>query len=48
MPGCFTDEVDYINAHGTSTKLNDYTETLAIKEVFEEKAYKIPVVQQSR
>lgn len=37
------DAVDHINAHGTSTKLNDYTETLAIKEVFGEKAYKIPV-----
>jgi len=37
------DDVDYINAHGTSTKLNDYVETLAIKEVFKEKAYKIPV-----
>ena len=38
-----TDDVDYINAHGTSTKLNDYIETLAIKEVFKEKAYKIPI-----
>lgn len=37
------EEVDYINAHGTSTELNDYTETLAIKEVFKEGAYKIPV-----
>jgi 3-oxoacyl-[acyl-carrier-protein] synthase II len=37
------DDVDYINAHGTSTKLNDYIETLAIKEVFKEKAYKIPI-----
>jgi len=37
------DDVDYINAHGTSTKLNDYIETLAIKEVFKEKAYTVPV-----
>jgi 3-oxoacyl-[acyl-carrier-protein] synthase II len=41
--GVAPEEVDYINAHGTSTKLNDFTETLAIKEVFGEKAYKIPV-----
>jgi len=37
------EEVDYINAHGTSTKLNDANETKAIKMVFGEKAYKIPV-----
>jgi len=37
------DEVDYINAHGTSTKLNDAVETLAIKKVFGERAYKIPI-----
>jgi len=37
------DEVDYINAHGTSTKLNDAVETLVIKKVFGERAYKIPV-----
>ncbi len=37
------EEVDYINAHGTSTKLNDYVETLAIKKLFGERAYKIPI-----
>jgi 3-oxoacyl-[acyl-carrier-protein] synthase II len=36
-------EVDYINAHGTGTPLNDKIETLSIKKVFEEKAYSIPV-----
>jgi 3-oxoacyl-[acyl-carrier-protein] synthase II len=37
------EEVDYINAHGTSTKLNDACETKAIKMVFGEQAYKIPI-----
>jgi len=37
------EEVDYINAHGTSTQLNDKTETFAIKKVFGERAYKIPI-----
>jgi 3-oxoacyl-[acyl-carrier-protein] synthase II len=37
------EEVDYINAHGTSTKLNDTCETKAIKMVFGEHAYKIPI-----
>jgi 3-oxoacyl-[acyl-carrier-protein] synthase II len=37
------DEIDYINAHGTSTQVNDRVETLAIKEVFGPQAYKIPV-----
>jgi 3-oxoacyl-[acyl-carrier-protein] synthase II len=37
------DEIDYINAHGTSTPLNDITETKAIKEVFGGQAYKIPI-----
>jgi len=41
--GILPEDVNYINAHGTSTELNDYTETLAIKEVFKENAYRIPV-----
>jgi 3-oxoacyl-[acyl-carrier-protein] synthase II len=36
-------DIDYINAHGTSTPLNDRSETAAIKAVFEEQAYKIPI-----
>lgn len=36
-------EVSYINAHGTSTPLNDATETLAIKNLFGEQAYNIPI-----
>ena len=36
-------EVEYINAHGTSTEYNDKFETMAIKGVFQEHAYRIPV-----
>ena len=41
--GLSTGDVDYINAHGTSTPLNDATETRAIKALFGEQAYSIPI-----
>ena len=41
--GVTIDQIDYINAHGTSTPLNDSGETLAMKNVFGERAYKIPI-----
>jgi 3-oxoacyl-[acyl-carrier-protein] synthase II len=41
--GINADEVDYVNAHGTSTPLNDKIETLALKNVFGDRAYKIPI-----
>ena len=41
--GIQPEQVDYINAHGTSTPLNDKTETLAIKKVFGEAAYDVTI-----
>ena len=41
--GLTLDDVDYINAHGTSTPINDPSETKAIKRAFGERAYNIPV-----
>ena len=41
--GLRPEDIDYINAHGTSTQLNDLTETQAIKKVFGEYAKKIPI-----
>jgi 3-oxoacyl-[acyl-carrier-protein] synthase II len=41
--GMAPERVDYINAHGSSTPLNDVTETLAIKTIFGEHAYKLAV-----
>jgi len=43
LAGIDSDEVGYINAHGTSTPLNDASETRAIKMAFGDRAYKIPV-----
>jgi 3-oxoacyl-[acyl-carrier-protein] synthase II len=41
--GIASTEVDYINAHGTGTPLNDKVETLSIKNAFGERAYSIPI-----
>jgi 3-oxoacyl-[acyl-carrier-protein] synthase II len=41
--GLTVDDIGYINAHGTSTPLNDKSETAAIKTVFGEQAYQIPI-----
>jgi len=41
--GIAPQEVDYINAHGTSTEANDAMETLAIKRLFGQQAYSIPI-----
>ncbi len=41
--GIAKEKIDYINAHGTSTQLNDIAETLAIKKVFGQHAYKLSI-----
>ena len=41
--GLKPEDIDYINAHGTSTQLNDKSETAAIKTVFGAHAYKVPI-----
>ena len=41
--GLNTDQIGYINAHGTSTGLGDIAETRAVKKLFGERAYQIPV-----
>ena len=41
--GITPDKIDHINAHGTSTHLNDLCETIAIKKVFGQRAYDIPI-----
>ena len=41
--GLSPEDIDHINAHGTSTPINDRSETLAIKKVFGNTAYEIPI-----
>ena len=41
--GLNPEQIDYINAHGTSTSVNDSIETLAIKQTFRDSAYKLPI-----
>ncbi|MCA9411497.1 MAG: beta-ketoacyl-[acyl-carrier-protein] synthase family protein [Candidatus Omnitrophica bacterium] len=43
MAGMSSDQVDVVNAHGTSTQANDRVETMAIKKVLGERAYRVPV-----
>jgi 3-oxoacyl-[acyl-carrier-protein] synthase II len=41
--GAAPEEIDYINAHGTSTSMNDVTETVAIKKALGQQAYQVPI-----
>jgi 3-oxoacyl-[acyl-carrier-protein] synthase II len=41
--GLSVEQIDYVNAHGTSTRNNDLVETVAIKKVFGEQAYRVPI-----
>jgi len=41
--GLTPEEIDYLNAHGTSTPLNEQLETIAVKNAFGEHAYRLPV-----
>jgi 3-oxoacyl-[acyl-carrier-protein] synthase II len=41
--GLSIDDIDYINAHATATKLNDITETLAVKNLFQDRAYRVAI-----
>jgi len=41
--GTETERIDYINAHGTGTELNDITESIAIKTIFGDYGYKLPI-----
>jgi len=41
--GLQSDDIDYVNAHGTSTLMNDKLETVALKKVFGEYAYELPI-----